>query len=55
MKRIKITGSKKIMKRPPGQDHFNAKTSGNVTRAKRGDKRAPRELVYTSKVLISKM
>lgn len=52
-KRIKITGTGKVMKRPPGQNHFNSKDSGNATRAKRGDKLAPNELTYMSKLLIS--
>jgi ribosomal protein L35 len=51
-KRIKITASGKIMKRHPGQNHFNAKDSGNGTRAKHGDKQAPYELVDKSKALI---
>jgi len=52
MKRIKITGSGKIMKRPPGQNHFNAKDSGKETRRKRGFKQAPSELVNDVKHLI---
>ncbi len=53
MKRIKITGSGKIMKRPPHQNHFNAKESGNMTRRKRGFKEAPSELVREVKQLIN--
>ena len=34
-KRFKITGKKKIMKKTCGQDHFNARESSKVTRAKR--------------------
>lgn len=37
-KRFKITKKKKIMARTAGQDHFNARESGNITRAKRCDK-----------------
>ena len=51
-KRIKITGTGKIMKRHPGQNHFNAKDSGNKTRAKRGDKVGPHELTDKVKALI---
>ncbi len=40
------------MKRHPGQNHFNAKDSGNRGRAKHGDKRAPYELIDKSKALI---
>ena len=36
-KRIKITSSGKVMKRKAGQDHFNSRESGNVTRKKRTD------------------
>ena len=35
LKRFKITRKGKMMHRPPGQDHFLAKKSGNKTRAKR--------------------
>jgi ribosomal protein L35 len=52
LKRIKITGSGKILKRPPHQNHFNAKDSGNQTRQKRGYKLAPRELIKNSKILL---
>jgi len=34
-KRIRVTRHKKIMKRKCGQDHFNARESGNTTRNKR--------------------
>lgn len=37
-KRVKITGGKKIMIRVGGQDHFNSRESGKVTRNKRRDK-----------------
>ncbi|HBT80476.1 MAG: hypothetical protein A2457_01905 [Candidatus Yanofskybacteria bacterium RIFOXYC2_FULL_44_13] len=52
-KRIKITNGKirKIMKRPPGQNHFNAKESGQVTRSKKGTVRAPREMTKLAKAL----
>jgi ribosomal protein L35 len=35
LKRIRITDKGKIMHRPIHQGHFNAKESGNKTRAKR--------------------
>jgi len=35
LKRIKITGKGKILRRPVHQGHFNAKDSGNKTRSKR--------------------
>ena len=34
-KRIKITKTGKLLKKRAGQDHFNARESGNVTRNKR--------------------
>lgn len=36
-KRIKLTRTGKLIKRKAGQDHFNSRESGNVTRAKRRD------------------
>lgn len=51
-KRIKITGSGKITKRPPNQSHFNARADGNQTRSKHGDVQAPRELIDKAKALI---
>lgn len=36
-KRFKITKRGKVLKRAVGQDHFNARESGNVTRYKRRD------------------
>jgi ribosomal protein L35 len=54
LKRIKISGGGKVMKRPPNQNHFNAKEGGQKTRGKRGDKRAPREMNKLIKALISK-
>jgi len=37
-KRVKITGRKKILIRTGGQDHFNSRESGKITRNKRRDK-----------------
>ena len=34
-KRFKITKKGKVLKKKAGQDHFNARESGKVTRAKR--------------------
>ncbi|MDP3697669.1 MAG: 50S ribosomal protein L35 [Candidatus Taylorbacteria bacterium] len=52
LKRIHVTGSGKIMKRPPGQNHFNAKASGQQTRNKKGSILAPHELNRKYKALI---
>ena len=54
LKRVKITGRSKIMKRPPGQNHFNAKDSGGQTRQKRGDKVGPHELIKSTKSLLTR-
>ena len=52
LKRIKITGTGKLMKRPPGQNHFNAKDSGKETRRKKGHKMAPHQLIRNAKALL---
>ncbi|OGN01047.1 MAG: hypothetical protein A3B91_02955 [Candidatus Yanofskybacteria bacterium RIFCSPHIGHO2_02_FULL_41_29] len=52
LKRIKITGSGKILKRPPGQNHFNAKDSGTKGQRKHGSILAPHELIRKVKALI---
>ncbi|OGM99720.1 MAG: hypothetical protein A2817_02545 [Candidatus Yanofskybacteria bacterium RIFCSPHIGHO2_01_FULL_39_8b] len=52
LKRIKITGTGKIMKRPPGQNHFNAKDSGSKGQRKHGSVLAPGELSRKVKMLI---
>ena len=52
LKRIKITGSGKITKRPPGQNHFNAKDSGSRGQRKHGSVTAPKELTRKVKELI---
>jgi ribosomal protein L35 len=36
-KRFQITKNKKILKRYGGQDHFNARDPGKITRKKRRD------------------
>ncbi len=53
LKRIKITGTGKILKRYNHQNHFNAKESGNVTRGKRGDTAVPSALVKSMKALLT--
>jgi ribosomal protein L35 len=37
-KRFKVTKSGKVLKRAAGQDHFNSRESGKVTRNKRRDR-----------------
>ena len=36
-KRIRVTKTGKVIKRKAGQDHFNSRESGKVTRNKRRD------------------
>jgi len=35
LKRVKITGTKKVLRRKTKQNHFNAKETGSQTRGKR--------------------
>ena len=51
VKRFKITGTGKVLKRKAGQDHFNARESGNTTRSKRTDINADIRFVKTIKQL----
>jgi len=37
LKRIRVTKNKKAITKISGQNHFNAKESGNTTRGKRGE------------------
>lgn len=49
-KRFRIKGrgkKKKLIKRTDGQDHFNARESGNTKRAKRSDKTMSKTLTKT--------
>lgn len=39
IKKVRITGSGKVIRRSTGQNHFNSKETGSKTRAKRSDKR----------------
>lgn len=36
-KKIKVTGSGKLMRRSTGHNHYNSRDTGNDTRKKRGD------------------
>ena len=38
-KKVRLSKSGKVFRRSTGQNHFNAKEGGSVTRAKRSDKR----------------
>ncbi len=52
LKRVKFTGSGKMMKRPPHQDHFNAKEGGDSARQKKGHLMAPKSLIRSAKELL---
>lgn len=52
VKRFKITRNNKILHRKAGQDHFNARESGNVTRNKRRDTEISSTGVKTIKTLM---
>ena len=51
-KRFSLTGKGKIKQRKSGQDHFNARNTGNETRAKRRDIDTTSTLNKTIKQLI---
>lgn len=51
VKRFKKTGSNKLTQRKAGQDHFNARESGNTTRQKRVDISTTGTLEKTIKLL----
>ncbi len=51
-KRVKLTGTGKVMKRKAGQDHFNSRESGNTTRNKRTDLAFNKTLTKTVKSLM---
>jgi len=52
VKRFVITKTRKIKQRKAGQDHFNARESGNVKRNKRRDIDSGKELEKTIKSLM---
>lgn len=51
-KRVKVTKKKKILIRTGGQDHFNSRESGKVTRNKKRDKKISDANVKTVKKLL---
>ena len=50
-KRFRVTGSGKVVKRYCGQDHFNARSSSNITRKKRRNTSMSKSFVKTIKTL----
>lgn len=53
-KRFKVTKKGKVLKRTAGQDHFNSRESGKVTRNKRRDKQMSESFTKTIRQLIQK-
>jgi ribosomal protein L35 len=51
-KRVKLTRTGKLIKRKAGQDHFNSRESGNVTRSKRRDMTVNASYVRSIKSMI---
>jgi len=51
-KRIRITKRGKLLKRKGGQDHFNSRESGDVTRNKRRDLQVSKVYVRNIKSLM---
>ncbi|MHB8904275.1 MAG: large ribosomal subunit protein bL35 [Patescibacteria group bacterium] len=49
--RFKKTGKNKLVQRKAGQDHFNARETGNTTRHKRLDISTTKTLAKTIKML----
>ncbi len=54
--RFKVTKSKKakVIKRAAGQDHFNSRDTGKVTRKKRRDRQMAKPMVKALKTMINK-
>ncbi|MDP2830571.1 MAG: 50S ribosomal protein L35 [bacterium] len=51
-KRFTITKTKKVKRRKAGQDHFNARESGVITRRKRRDVNVDKTHIKTIKQLM---
>jgi large subunit ribosomal protein L35 len=50
-KRFKVTKKGKVLKRTAGQDHFNSRETGKVTRMKRRDRQLSEAFTKTVKKL----
>jgi len=51
-KRVRITKNGKVLKRHGGQDHFNSRDSGNITRKKRRDHAVAKQYTRTVKTQV---
>lgn len=54
VKRYKVTRTGKVLKKKAGQGHFNARESGNITRAKRKSTSQAKPFVKTIEMYIAK-
>ena len=54
-KRFHITATGKVLRRHGGQNHFNARTSGKITRKKRRDETMSEAFTKNIKVLIGNL
>lgn len=52
-KRFRVTPKGKLMRRKGGQDHFNSREPGKVTRNKRRDEEMSKSFEKTIKTLIA--
>ncbi|MBI4239527.1 50S ribosomal protein L35 [Candidatus Uhrbacteria bacterium] len=55
VKRFKVTKSKKVLKRYCGQDHFNSRNTGKITRKKRHDVSLSKTLQKTVRVATNQL
>lgn len=55
VKRFKVTKSKKVLKRYCGQDHFNSRSTGKITRKKRRDVSLSKTLQKTVRVATNQL
>ncbi len=53
VKRLKVTKTGKVLKRYAGQNHFNSRDSGKITRKKRRDTSLSESFTKTVKTLIA--
>jgi len=53
-KRFKLTKTEKLKQRKAGQDHYNARESGNTKRKKRRDIDSSKSFTKTIRTLIQK-
>ena len=55
IKRFKVTKTKKVLKRYAGQNHFNARNPGKITRKKRRDVSLSKTLTKTVKTAVNQL